>query len=159
MKTLLLIAALLIGVESLRGSDTPPLHLVKNLTAVIREHCPYAVIETTNGVFSAKHGTMVFTEHGHTMTGEFSQRTHQREGPNFKGFLLTITVKQGAYGGQAVVPQELRGPYFPTYINAPATEDGMDHYWISFSYGSRLDPALKQAIFAALPGAKFQQDR
>jgi hypothetical protein len=57
----------------------------------------------------------------------------------------------GPYAGQAMVPQELHGPYYPTFINAPPTEDGGNHYWISFSYGSRLGPGLKQAIFDALP--------
>jgi len=159
MKTLLLIAAFLAGLESLRASETPPARLVTKLTAVIQEHCPDAAIVTTNGVFTAKHGTMMFTEHGRSMTGEFSERTHQREGPNFKGFLLTITVRLGDYEGQAVVPQELHGPYFPTYINAPVTQDGKNHYWVTFSYGNQLDPKLKQAVFDALPGAKFQPDR
>ena len=93
------------------------------------------------------------------MTGEFSPKTYQQEGPNFRGFLLTVTVQKGRYEGQAVVPQELHGPYFPTYISAPMTEDGKNHYWITFSYGGRLDPKLKQAIFAALPGGKFQSGR
>lgn len=158
MKTLLLVAAFLSGLGSLCWSEPPPDELVKKLTAVIREHCPDAAIETTNDVFTAKHGTMMFTLHGGSMTGEFSPKTYQREGPNFGGFLLTVTVEKGRYAGQARVPQELHGPYFPTYINAPTTPDGKDHYWITFSYGSRLDPKLKQAIFAALPGGKFQQD-
>ncbi len=86
------------------------------------------------------------------MTGEISSETQQREGPNFQGFLLTVNVEKGRYEGQAVIPQELRGPYFPTFIDGPATEDGKNHYWITFSYGGRLDPKLKQAVFAALPG-------
>ena len=158
MKTLLLIATLLSSFLTPCWGEPPPDELVKKLTAVIREHCPDAAIETTNGVFVAKHGTMMFTLHGGSKTGEFSPKTHEREGPNFKGFRLTVTVEKGRYGGAAVVPQELQGPYFPTYISAPGTEDGENHYWIMFSYGSRLDPKLKQAIFAALPGQEFNQD-
>jgi hypothetical protein len=156
MKTLLLSAAALFAAIGVCRSEPPPDQLVKTLMVIIREHCPDATI-TTNDIFTAKHGTMMFTLHGGLMTGEISPKTYQEEGPNFKGFLLTVGVEKGRYGGQAVVPQELRRPYFSTYISAPATEDGKNHYWIRFSYGGLLDPKLKQAIFAALPGGKFQQ--
>lgn len=159
MKTFLLIAVLVSGVGSVCWGDPPPAEVVKKLTAVIREHCPDAAIDATNNVFVAKYGTMMFTLHTRFMTGEVSRETRLQEGPNFKGFILTVGVEKGRYEGQAVVPQELHGPYFPTYINGPATEDGKNHYWITFSFGSRCDPKLKQAVFAALPGGKFQSGK
>ena len=67
-------------------------------------------------------------------------------------------VENGPYQGQPVIPQELHGPYYPTFIDGPPTGDGTNHYWITFSNGSGLDPKLKQAIFDALPGGKFHFD-
>lgn len=157
MMRLILSVALLVATGAASSKDAPPDELVKKLTGVIREYCPDASILVTNGLFRATYGTMMFTLHGRQKDGEILTETHQQEGPNFKGFLLGVSVEKGPYGGQAVVPQELHGPYFASFIDGPATEDGKNHYWIVFSYGSRLDPRLKQAIFAALPRRKFQQ--
>ena len=138
-------------------SELPPDKLVQKLTAVIREACPDAMIQVTNNLFTAKYGTMLFTLHGHKMTGEMLPQTRQEEGPNFKGFVLTVRTESGRYEGQSWIPQELHGPYFKTFIDGPPTDDGKDHYWITFSYGSRLDPKLKQAILNALPKARLKQ--
>ena len=110
-----------------------------------------ATLEIEGNELVAKHGTMEFTIHGRSKTGEISPRTHRREGPNFMGFVLRLSVGEGRYAGAAVVPQPLRGPYFPTYIDAIPTPDAKGYYWVSFSYGSRVDEELKKAIFAALP--------
>jgi hypothetical protein len=133
----------------------PPDELVKKITAAIHEHCPDAATQLTNGLYVAKNGTILFTLHRHQMTGEILAEKYQQEGPNFKGFVLTIGIEPGRYSGQAAVPQELHGPYFPTFITAPPAEDGTNHYWITFSYGSGLDPELKKAIFGALPKANL----
>jgi hypothetical protein len=109
------------------------------------------MIEVTDKEFTAKYGTMMFTLHNRSMSGEIFPKTHQEEGPNFKGFILRVSMEEGAYNGQGAVPQELRGPYYPTFIDGPLTNDGNNHYWIRFSYGSQLDPKLKQAIFEAIP--------
>ncbi|HEX3890055.1 MAG TPA: hypothetical protein VHX90_04305 [Verrucomicrobiae bacterium] len=139
-------------------AEPPPDAVVQKLTTVIHEQCPDAIIDTTNGLYIAKYGTMMFTLHSVGINGEISSKTYQAAGPNFKGFILIIGIEKGPYQGQAVIPQELKGPYFPTFIDAPLTEDGKNHYWITFSYGGRLDPKLKEAIFKALakqPGNKW----
>lgn len=160
---LVLIAAMVIvGIESviLRAVDdvdraaAPSEDVIKSLTETLQKHCPDAKFEVKNNEFIAKHGTMQFTVHGHSMTGEISRDTHQVEGPNFKGFLLRVSLQDGAYNGQADVPQTLKEPYFQTYIDAPATPDKKHYHWVSFSYGGRLDPKLKQAIFEAIPRTK-----
>lgn len=129
--------------------------LVRKLTDVIREKCPDAQIEVTEKEFIARHGTMQFTMHGRSKTGEVSSATFQQEGPNFKGFLLKVSQQPGPYQGAAVVPQTLQQPYYPVYIDAAATEDGQSHYWVTFAYGSRLDPELKKAIFETIPKSAF----
>ena len=135
----------------------PPEELVKKLSDAILKHCPDAKIEVTKEAFLAKDGTMQFTVHGQSMTGEISRKTFQEEGPNYKGFMLRISLVDGKYRGQAGVPQTLNRPYYPIFIDAPATADGNQHYSVSFSYGSRLDRKLKQAILDAVPTSKARQ--
>ena len=98
---------------------------------------------------------MMFTVHGRSMTGEVSRETYEEEGPNYKGFLLRVSLHEGVYSGQAAVPQTLQGPYYPTFIDAAATPDGKKYHSVSFSYGSRLEPKLKQAIMDTIPKTKF----
>jgi len=135
----------------------PPDEMVQKLTDTIRKHCPEAQIEVTEHAFIAKHGTMMFTIHSISKTGEVYPQTHQQEGPNFRGFVLTVALHDGKYEGAADVPQTLQGPYFPTFIDAPSVEGGKKHYQVHFSYGSRLDPELKRAIFEAVPKTKFER--
>src|SRR5262245_32388640 len=86
-------------------AEPPPDELVMKMTAAIHKHCPDAAIEVSKDGFVAKSGTMKFTVHGRSKTGEISAHTHQQEGPNFKGFLLQVSVRDGKYAGAAVVPQ------------------------------------------------------
>ena len=152
MKTSLVIAVLITCFGSICLGDPLPKELFEKLSAVIREHCPEAAIEATENAFSAKDGTMIFTEHGRAKTGRVLHGTYQKEGPNYKGFLLTITVRKDGYRGPLHVPQELNGVYFPTCFNVTQAPAGIGYYWIHFSYGKSLDPKLKQSIFDALPG-------
>ncbi|HEY7310080.1 MAG TPA: hypothetical protein VH643_12030 [Gemmataceae bacterium] len=138
-------------------AEPPPDELVKALTKTIRKHCPDAKIEVTKQAFVAKYGAMMFTLHGRSKSGEFFPETHRQEGPNFKGFILHVEVHDGRYQGAAVVPQTLQGPYFPTFLDAPAFEKGNQHYLVKFSYGSRIDPDLKKAIFEAIPKTRFER--
>lgn len=139
-----------------RGNAAPPPEaLVRSLTAVIHKHCPEAETTVTDEGVIAKSGTMKFIVHARSKTGEIFSRTHEEEGPNFKGFLLRISMHEGPYQGAAAVPQTLQGPYYSTFIDAPATENGNGYYWVSFAYGSRLDAGLKQAILEAIPRTRF----
>jgi hypothetical protein len=135
----------------------PPEDMVKKLTETVRKHCPEATIEVTKEGFTAKQGTIVYTLHNRSKTGEVYPQTYQQEGPNFKGFQLSVSLQPGKYLGAAVVPQTLQGPYFPTFLDAVSVEGGKRHYEVRFSYGSRLDPELMKAIFDVLPKTKFRQ--
>jgi hypothetical protein len=153
---LLSLFALSLSSFSGRATDPLPDDLVKSLSATIKENCPEAEITIgEGGAFTAKHGTMMFTVHSTSKTGEVYPQTFQKEGPNFKGFILTVSLQEGRYEGAAVVPQTLQGPYFPTYIDGPATDDGRKHYWVTFSYGSRLDAKTKNAILNSIPKTKL----
>lgn len=135
----------------------PPSDMVKKLTQVLRKRCPEAIIEVTKEAFTAKYGTIVYTLHSRSKTGEVYPQTYQQEGPNFKGFMLSVSLQEGKYGGAAVVPQTLQGPYFPTFLDAVSVEDGKKYYMVHFSYGSRLDPELMKSLFEVLPKTRFPQ--
>lgn len=147
--------AMVLVTASLGYAAAPPDALVRSLTTVIRKHCPDAEIEMIDQTFVAKSGTMKFTVHARSKTGEIFPRTHEDEGPNFKGFLLRVSMHPGPYEGAAVVPQTLQGPYYPTFIDASPTSTGDGYLWVSFAYGSRLDAELKQALLEALPRMRF----
>jgi len=133
------------------GAAELPTELVKKLRATIQDCCPDAQIQISNQTFTAKNGTMNFTLHSISKTGEIFPQTYQTEGPNFKGFILTVSWRDGRYLGAAMVPQTLQGPYFPTFIDAPPAENGKGHYWVRFSYGHGFDEKARSAIFNALP--------
>jgi hypothetical protein len=158
MKRILFLTTLLV-LALAQGSVAapPPEDMVRKLTEAIRKHCPDANIEVTPEGFTAKYGTIVYTLHSRSKTGEVYPQTYSAEGPNFKGFLLNVSLRDGKYEGAAVIPQTLQGPYFPTFLDAVPTEDGKRYYQVHFSYGSRLDPALKKAILEAIPRTTFRQ--
>ena len=143
---------------SVGRGEQPSKELVEKLTEVIRKQCPDAEFKLEDNAFTAKHRTMTYTLHSRAKTGAVSEQTYQKEGPNYKGFLLTVTWQHGAPVTPARTPQTLEGPYFPPFINDSATEDGQNHYRVSFSYGRRLDKSLKEAILEALPKARFKDD-
>ena len=138
------------------GAGQLPDDLVQKLGATIRELCPDAQIEAGNTVFTAKRDTMMFTLHSMDKSGKFYSDTYQKEGPNSKGFILTVSLEEGPYLGALMSSQTLHGPYFPTFFSAPATEDGHNHYSVHFSYGSGLDEKVRNAIFKAISGTRFQ---
>jgi hypothetical protein len=132
-------------------AEPPPDEMVQKLTKAIRTHCPDARFEVTKQEFVAKFETMTFTLHRRVKGGEVFPDTYQEEGPKVKGFILRVTMREGTYGGAAAVPQILQEPYFATYIDAKAVENNAKHYFVHFSYGSRLDEDLKKAISEAIP--------
>ncbi|MBN1383925.1 MAG: hypothetical protein JW983_03460 [Elusimicrobia bacterium] len=126
------------------------IELTERVSKLILKYYPEAEIVQDNGKFVAKYGTMIFTVHGRLKTGEILEKTKEVEGPNFKGFILSISVENGKYLGQAVIPQTLSRRYWNTYIDRPPTNDGKSYYVIDFSYGSSLDPKFMKAVLEVL---------
>jgi len=83
-----------------------------NVTEIIQKHFPKAEITTNNGNLVAKHGTMVFSEHARLKTGEIKNEVKKVEGPNYKGFMLSISLQSERYRGAAIFPQTLRRTYW-----------------------------------------------
>lgn len=161
MRHLALLAAIwLAGIATAAAPDAtqsndPVARIAENVIDAVQAAHPDAHIERLdNGTLIAKHGTATFTVHRALRTGEILERTTQVEGPNYKGFLLSIDYRPGAYDGPAMVPQTLREPYWQTFIDRPMTLDGKGHYVINLSYGSRIDPEFLSALHEALPTSR-----
>src|SRR5687768_7904729 len=90
--------------------------------------------------------------------GEVYEQTYQEEGPNWKGFILRVELREGKYAGAAVIPQTLQQPYFQTFIDGPNVDGADKHYFVTFSHGSRLDPKLKNAIMEAIPRTRLRKE-
>ena len=128
--------------------------LDQTLTPIIQKHFPDAQFNRTTTQYMARHGTMEFHVHARSKTGEVYSKVHKEEGPNHLGFLLRIQTVPDSNPTAAAVPQELREPYWTTFIDkASLTGDAKAYFLISFSYGSRLDPAFQEAIRTALPSS------
>lgn len=136
------------------AAETPFEKLSAEIVPIIRRHFPAAEVTVGPGRLIAKHQTMQFTVHGVLKDGTIRPKPHQEEGPQADGFVLGINLQEGSYGGAALVPQELRQPYWTTYFDAPSLEGGKHHFQIAFSYGSRLPREFQQEIRAVLPVTK-----
>jgi hypothetical protein len=108
----LILLAFSIAASSADATELPN-DLVNKMRTTVRELCPDAQIEVSDREFTAKHGTMMFTLHNTSKTGEIHPKTYQTEGPSFRGFILTVSLQKGPYRGAAVVPLTDQGPYFP----------------------------------------------
>lgn len=135
-------------------ADPPSDELMQKVRVAIKEKCPDAEFAVTRDGFTAKSQTMMLTIHRRSKTGEIFPQTDQHEGPSYKGFVLHISQHSGPYQGAAVTPQTLQEPYYQTYIDSPAAGK-VGHYFVTVSYGSRLDAELKKAIFEAIPRTTF----
>jgi hypothetical protein len=60
--------------------------------------------------------------------------------------MVHVTVGDGRYAGAAEIPQDLRGPYWTTFVNAYPIAKGKQHLHVSISYGSRTDQKVIKQI-------------
>ena len=115
------------------------------LQSVIRQFDPKAVVVVENGTYVYRYHAQTFKMHTIDKTGAISETAHDEEGPNVNGILLKATLEVGPYSGAAVIPQDLKGPYWTTFINAYAVT-AKQFVWLTLSYGSRSDKKLLEAI-------------
>ena len=146
-----------LGMSVVMATPVENLNFNDRVIKIVRKYFPKAEITSDNDKFDAKHGTMIFTVHTRWKTGEVGNKTNQVEGPNYLGFILSVSIQDNKYKGSADVPQTLRRPYWHTYIDRFACNDGKNHYVINFSYGSRLDKEFVKSIFEALTTLKSEQ--
>ena len=156
------LAFLSLGLVSILASATqssvanePLAAIADKIAPLVREHFPDAVITRDEKLFSASHGTTEFMVHPRQRDGKILATPEKVQGPNYKGFTLQIRIQPGRYAGAAIVPQDLKEPYWTTHIDGPTVPGQDSHYWISFSYGGRLDEKFKTTLLDALPATKL----
>ena len=140
--------------QSPLGTKAPTLVTSEDVSAALKkaivERYPKASISVTKETFTAKANTMQFTLHGIARDGRISEETHQEEGPQYDGFLLSVTRSPGRYTGPLMTPQMLQKPYWATLVNEIPNAKTGTHLWVIYSYGVRVDPELHKQILAAL---------
>ena len=117
--------------------------LTEEVTFEYAEHSPSLTV---------KYRCRKFMVHGGSKPGAFSEKPHEVEGPDLRGFLLRVHVQDEGTVNQAVVPQTIRQPYWRTDLDitvVPGT--GHQLYW-ALAYGSRTDESLLNGVRAAVKG-------
>jgi hypothetical protein len=115
------------------------------LQSVIRQFDTNAVVTAENNAYVYRYHTQTFKIHTIHKTGAISETAHDAEGPNVDGIFLEATLQDDPYQGAAEIPQDLRRPYWTTFINAYPVSGGK-YLWLSLSYGSRADKKLMEAV-------------
>lgn len=115
------------------------------LQSVIRQYDTNAVVSIENGTYVYRYHTQTFKIHTINKTGGVSETAHDEEGPNVDGIFMKFTLQNGPYQGAAEIPQDLKRPYWTTFINAYPVATGK-HLWLGLSYGSRANKRLLEAI-------------
>jgi hypothetical protein len=133
-----------------------PREFVPRLTEAVRAHCPEATIESTRDWLDARYHTRTYLLHQRLKVGEEKAATREEEGPEADGFRLQVTLRKGPSPGAEDLAQTRQGEYYPTYFDARSIRDGQKHYEIRFSFGPRVDPALKQAILDVIESTEFR---
>lgn len=95
-----------------------------------------------NATLHAEYQTQTFLVYSRAMTGQISAKPYAQVGPNYQGFRLELSVQPGPYAGQAVVPQDLREPYWQTYIDAVPLKGGNQYLAVRLSYGEQTNSRL-----------------
>lgn len=147
-----LVIALLLGNQDVAQCADPHTELATQLTSIVRKHFKDAEVTDEKGVFTAKYGTMKFTIHPESYSGNSrKQTTQEEEGPNTEGFLLEFSVRPKEVDELPSNLPTFREPYWDRYSPTLQSEDGASCYEIRFLSGRRLDQEFYKAIIQALP--------
>jgi hypothetical protein len=129
------------------GADQKPLQnpVMKRFYAemkmLVRRNYPKATSHLLKNNIHFEHDTMLFIVHIPLKSGEWQDPQEER-GPNANGILCDITLESGRYGGQAVVPQTLEGPYFQTLLMAPYSSNRDEHLYVRLRYPNDVNAAF-----------------
>jgi hypothetical protein len=85
--------------------------------------------------------TRTFLIHTRLKTGEW-QEAREVKGPNRRGILCSIELRQGKYGGAAVLPQTFNQQYFQTLVMAVPSADETAYFYVHLSYPDEVTPGF-----------------
>lgn len=124
----------------------------RRLRETCRELCPSARVRYNeeDRQITVEDRTRDFQVYSVFKDGRVAEQLHVECGPKHDGFLLQVTLQPGRYQGAAVIPQDIRHPYWTTYVNAIESLDKTSHLHVRLSYGSRTDRDLLAQLKEAL---------
>lgn len=152
------------GRQNIMARDPFLLKLQQRLTPTLAALQSQTTVTSEGDQLVAHYQTQMFAVHGIAKNGYISGTYHEEQGPNNQGFLLRLSVLDGPYNGAASISQELRKPYWTTFINAypiAFAEDAGNspyrgevapvffasrHLWMSLSFGSGVDARIIETI-------------
>ncbi len=158
MKQVLVIICLIICLSAFSKPETGSRDILpalqSKLTEILKGLEPAASIRLKGRQLIVEYRTRSFMVHASDKTGRMSEKAHEETGPDYRGLRLTLTLQEGKYTGAAKIPQELRKPYWHTYLNAYPIDRGKRHLHTMLSYGSRTDRKLIGKIKLLLESIK-----
>ena len=105
---------------------------------LILKHYPDAKLTLNERFFAAQANTMEFTVHNVMRDGSIKEIPDKYPGPKHDGFMLSVTSKEGVYGGPLMLPQTLRHPYWETHVGQIVRKDNSSHLFINYKFGSHV---------------------
>jgi hypothetical protein len=125
--------------------------IAQRLTAIIQNAGTNAVIAQDATSFEAKRDSMIYTVHGGSKTGNFTEHTHQETGPRVLGFVLNVSVLPlnpiAAESGTT-----MQQPYWIEYFWA-GHGDEKEYIHFVFKFGRQVDDGFKNKVIKAVTEA------
>ena len=111
---------------------TPDLKTLQGKVAkLLQKHYPKAEVKVTldGDTIHFSHNTRKFMVHEPFLDGEW-QEAREATGPKPGGIIGRLEIREGKYGGQAVVPQSFDQYYYTTYVLAPYSKNLDSHLYV-----------------------------
>jgi len=124
--------------NDVKNAQDPRLkNIYSEVRSLIRRHYPEATSHFLGAKIHFESNTRVFLIHVPLKTGEWQDPLEER-GPKKGGILGEIELRNGKYGGAAVVPQTFDRRYYEVMLMAPYSEAHDCHLYVHL-YVPRLD--------------------
>ena len=137
----LVVFSVLIGAGRTWAADAPKPDL-KSIAAEVRKlvekHYPKAKVTLKEQTLHFEFDTRKFMIHNLNKIGDEWQDAHEESGPQPCGIYGDIELRQGKYGGAAVVPQNVNERYFMLYLSAPYSKKLDRYLYIHLKYPSNV---------------------
>ncbi len=136
MKRIAILAVVLMVAGMVIADDSPLSQVAERLSKIAEDMKPVASVEQNGRAVTLSYNTRKFMVHNTDKLGRHSEKAHKTIGPSYDGLIVQVTVQDGRYAGAARIPQNLRRPYWTTFVNAYPIAKGQQH--LQGLSGSRL---------------------
>ena len=115
--------------------------LYSRLRPVFQRHYSEVSSQRERHSIEFAHDTRTFFIHARLKTGEW-QEAREVKGPNRRGILCSIELRQGRYDGAAVLPQTFDHQYFQTRVMAVPAPAETSYFYAHLSYPDEVNPGF-----------------